>query len=84
MTCPDTRMQPEEPPPPVLTAYAGPGKSFYVIGCLNCRYCGDAGHPHKPERWMCERTAMECHEARNKPNACGIGARLFRDALAGC
>lgn len=82
MTCPGTHIQPE-PPPPARDPYAGPGGDFFVVGCLNCRYCGDAGHPHKPERWMCSRTAMACHEARNMPNACGCGARLFADALTG-
>lgn len=75
-------MQAEEPPPPQYIDY-GPGPGFYIVGCLNCRFCGDAGHPHKPERWMCARTMMECHEARNMPDACGYGARLYKDAISG-
>ena len=76
-------MQAEEPPPPAHSAHYGPHDGFFVTGCLNCRFCGDAGHPHKPERWMCARTMMECHEARNKPDACGYGARLYKDAISG-
>ena len=85
-----------EPPPPKHAAYAGPGEDFFVVGCLNCRFCGDAGHPHKPERWVCAMTKsirlvdgdddmvlMPCHETRNDPKLCALKAQWFKDAITG-
>ena len=81
-------MQAEEPPPPNRSAHYGPGPDFFVTGCLNCRFCGDAGHPHKPERWVCARAVDEagehlCYMLRNDPTMCGLQARWHKDAITG-
>lgn len=77
MTCPDTRIQPE-PPPPLADHFTRVCKV-----CIDCAYCHDDGYPHKPERWLCMRCVDEagshlCHVARNMPHLCGIGAKWFR------
>lgn len=81
MTCPDIRIQPEEPPP---AAAFGP----FARACRDCANCHDGGSPHKPEQWVCVHHSVIsderlCYIARNEPTMCGIGAKWFADALGG-
>lgn len=78
MTCPDTRIQPEPPPP---------ADQFSRV-CRDCSHCNGHDEPDKPWRWLCAHpkaagTPGWCEWAREHPEACGRGAKWFKDALGG-